>query len=233
MSTNKALMDELMAQLQGPAMGRMASQLGADLGTTQQAVGAALPMLLGALGRNTQQADGAAALLQALQRDHSGGQGALDMGGLLGSLLGGGAPAAAPAAPAGGLGGMLGSLLGGGQAPSRQLDAGGILGHILGGAQPRAESSLGQRTGLNAGQSRSLLMMLAPMLMSMLGQRVQAGGLSAQGLSQMLGQESAQAQQQGGMGSDLMTALLDQDGDGKVDMSDLMQLGSKLLGSRR
>ena len=248
MSTNKALMDELMAQLQGPALGQIANQLGVDEGTTQRAVGAALPMLLGALGRNTQQTDGAAALLQALQRDHSGGQGALDMGGLLGSLLGGGASAAAPAGGglggmlgsalgggggAGGLGGLLGSLLGGGQAPTRQLDAGGILGHILGGAQPRAESSLGQRTGLNAGQSRSLLMMLAPMLMSMLSQRVQAGGLSAQDLSQMLGQESAQAQQQGGMGGDLMTALLDQDGDGKVDMNDLMQLGSKLLGGRR
>lgn len=35
------------------------------------------------------------------------------------------------------------------------------------------------------------------------------------------------------MGGDRMTALLDQDGDGKVDMNDLMQLGSKLLGGRR
>lgn len=63
--------------------------------------------------------------------------------------------------------------------------------------------------------------------------RLEEGKRLAQGLSQMLGQESAQAQQQGGMGGDLMTALLDQDGDGKVDMNDLMQLGSKLLGGRR
>lgn len=210
MDTNTSLMDELMGELQqGPMLQQMAGQLGLDQAATGQAVSAALPMLLGALGRNAQQADGADALLGALQRDHSSSpQGALDMGTLLGAMLGGGQPA------------------------SRQLDAGGILEHMLGSARPRAEASLGQRTGLDSGQAGKLLMMLAPMVMGMLGKRVSAGQLNAGGLSQLLGREQSRVQQQGGAGADLLTSLLDQDGDGKLDMGDLMQLGSKLLGRR-
>lgn len=230
MNANTALMDELMGQLQGPALEQMAGQLGANPAQTGQAVSAALPLLLGALGRNAQQTGGAQALLGALQRDHAG-QGALDMGGLLGSLLGGGG--ATQGGAAGGLGGLLGGLLGGGQPASRQMDGGGILEHMLGSARPRAEASLGQSTGLSSGQAGKLLMMLAPMVMGALGKRVSAGGMDATGLSQLLGQEQAHMGQQGNAAGGLLTALLDQDGDGKLDMNDLVQLGSKLLGGGR
>ena len=90
----------------------------------------------------------------------------------------------------------------------------------------------GQATGLgaNAGQ---LLQMLAPIVMAFLAQRVSAGGLSADGLGQVLGQEKAQVQQQGGLGGGLLGALLDQDGDGQVGLSDLMKIGGSFLGGRR
>ena len=96
----------------------------------------------------------------------------------------------------------------------------------------RAQDSLGQATGLgaNAGQ---LLQMLAPIVMAFLAQRVSAGGLSADGLGQVLGQEKAQVQQQGGLGGGLLGALLDQDGDGQVGLSDLMKIGGSFLGGRR
>ena len=48
------------------------SQLGTDSETTQQAIGAALPMLMGALGRNAATPEGAEALAGALNRDHDG-----------------------------------------------------------------------------------------------------------------------------------------------------------------
>lgn len=226
-----SLIDELMSQLQGPAMGQMAQQLGADAGTTSQAIGAALPMIVGALGRNAQQPDGAAALLGALQRDHSGG-GAMDLGGMLGAMLGGGGQSASPAG-LGGLGGLLGGLMGGGAPASRQLDAGGILGHIFGGAQPRAEAGLGQATGLNTSQASKLLMMLAPVVMAALAKRVSASQLDAGGLGSALGQERTRVQQQGGLGGGLLDAVLDQNGDGKVDLSDLLKIGGGLLGGRR
>ena len=212
----QSMVDELMAQLRGAPMQQMAQQLGANNQQIESAVGAALPLLLGALGHNAAQPQGAAALFGALQRDHAPAapQGLGAMGGL-GDLLGGMLGGAGGRSGAGGLG-----------------DGAAILGHILGGNQQRAESHLGQATGLgnNAGQ---LLAMLAPLVMSFLANRVQAGNLDAASLGQSLGQERAQVQQQGGLGGGLLGSLLDQNGDGQLDASDLLKLGAGFLGGRR
>lgn len=241
MSASPSMVDELLAQLQGAPIQQMAQNLGQSEAQTQQAVQAAVPMMLGALGNNAQSAGGASALFEALQRDHAGagaGAGAgPDLGGLLGSLLGGGG-----GAQSGGLGGMLGSVLGGAlgggaaagapaSAPAA-LDGASILGHIFGGQQDQATANLGQATGLgsNAG---NLLKMLAPLVMSFLAQRVMSGGLSSSQLGNALGEEKAQVQQQGGLGGGLLGSLLDQNGDGKLDVSDLMKIGGSLLGGKR
>ncbi len=219
-------------------MQQMAQSLGESEAQTEQAVHAAIPMMLGALGNNTQNAAGADALFGALQRDHAGGP---DLGGLLGSLLGGGAGAGQVGGLGGlgGLGGMLGSVLGGamgGGAPAggnpAALDGGSILGHIFGGQQDQASSNLGQATGLgnNAG---NLLKMLAPIVMSFLAQRVMAGGMNSSDLGNALGQEQSRVQQQGGLGGGLLGSLLDQNGDGKLDVGDLMKIGGSLLSGRR
>ena len=227
---NGSLIDDLMGQMQGAPLGQIAQQLGTDPATASNAIAAALPMIVGALGRNAQQPGGAGDLFNALQRDHAG-SGAMDLGGMLGGLLGGGGGGSAGAL--GGLGGLLGSVLGGGAPASRQLDAGGILGHIFGGAQPRAESGLGQATGLNSGQSGQLLKILAPIVMAFLAKQVMAKNMDAGGLGSMLGQEHSRVQSQGGLGGGLMNAVLDQDGDGKVDLGDLLKIGGSLLGGRR
>lgn len=52
-------------------VGQLSKHLGADTKATQQAVGAALPVLLGALARNSAQGEGAAALNRALDK-HDG-----------------------------------------------------------------------------------------------------------------------------------------------------------------
>jgi hypothetical protein len=206
MNASSSLVSELLAQLQGAPLQQLAQQLGTDTAQTQEAVSAALPMMLGALGQNAAQPQGAQALFGALQRDHAGG--GMDLGGLLGSLLGGGGSASA--------------------AP----DGAAILGHIFGGNQQRAEAGLGQATGLgsNAGQ---LLKLLAPIVMAFLAQRAQAGGMDAGSLGQTLGQERERVQQQGGLGGGLLGSLLDQDGDGQVGMGDLLKMGGSLLGGRR
>ena len=228
MTTNASLSDELMGQLQGAPMQGLAQQLGLDSVQTEQAVGVALPMLFGALGQNAAQPQGAADLFGALQRDHSSAQGAMDLGGLLGGLLGG---AGGGAGAAGGLGSILGSVLGGG-AGSSQLNGGSILGNIFGGQRQQAESQLGQATGLggNAGQ---LMAMLAPLVMSFLANRVQSQGMGANDLGNALGQERSQIQSQGGAAGGILGSLLDQNGDGKLDVGDLFKLGGSLLGGRR
>lgn len=233
MSGTPSMVDELLQQLQGAPMQQMAQSLGESEAQTQQAVHAAIPMMLGALGNNAQSAGGADALFGALQRDHSGGP---DLGGLLGSLLGGGAGGAQAGGLGGlgGLGGMLGSVLGGGAASAGAPSSGGdILGHIFGGQQDQASSNLGQATGLGGGNAANLLKMLAPLVMSFLAQRVMAGGMNSSDLGNALGQEKAQVQQQGGLGGGLLGSLLDQNGDGKLDVGDLMKIGGSLLGGRR
>ena len=223
MTASPSLVDQLMAQLQGAPLQQIAQQLGTDTAQTQTAVSAALPLLLGALGNNAAQPQGAMDLFGALQQHQGASAGGL--AGMLGALGG-----------SGGLGGLLGGLLGGaggaGGGNNAASNGAAILGHIFGGNQQRAQESLGQATGLgaNAGQ---LLQMLAPIVMSFLAQRVSAGNLSADNLGQVLGQEKAQVQQQGGLGGGLLGALLDQDGDGKVDLSDLMKIGGSFLGGRR
>ena len=211
MNAPASLTEELLSQLQGAPLQQIADQLGTNPSQAQSAVSAALSMLLGALGRNAAQPQGAADLFGALQRDHVG-----------------------RAAGSGGLGDLLGSVLGGmgGGGAGGAADGASILGHILGGNQQRAEAGLGQATGLgaNAGQ---LLQILAPIVMAFLAQRVQAGGMDAGGLGAVLGREQAQVRQQGGVGGDLLGSLLDQDGDGQVGLGDLIKIGGGLLGGRR
>jgi hypothetical protein len=66
------LLNLLAGQLGQQTVQQISSQLGADQGATEQAISAALPMLISALGRNVESPAGAQALTQALERDHDG-----------------------------------------------------------------------------------------------------------------------------------------------------------------
>ena len=57
----------------------------------------------------------------------------------------------------------------------------------------------------------------------LLAKQVSTRGMDAGALGGMLGQQRAEVQQQGGLGGGLMNAVLDTDGDGKVDLSDLRE----------
>lgn len=206
------LTDDLASQLQGAPAQRVAQQLGIDSSQASSAISAALPLLMGALGRNASQPEGAQALFGALQNDHAGG----DIGSVLGAVLGG--------------------------AQGRQTDGAGILGHIFGGQQERAQAGVAQATGLQGGQANQLLKILAPIVMAYLAKRMfqqrqgaQAGAAAAgpDALSGLLGQEQQQIRQQGGLGGGLLGAVLDQDGDGELGIGDLMKIGGGLLGGGR
>ena len=66
-----SLLNMLAGSLDEKTISQLASQLGADDKTTQQAINAALPMLVGALGKNVESQDGAQALAGALS-SHDG-----------------------------------------------------------------------------------------------------------------------------------------------------------------
>ncbi|WP_313229505.1 DUF937 domain-containing protein [Stenotrophomonas acidaminiphila] len=197
-----SLTDELLSQLQGAPLQQVSQQLGLDSRQAAGAVSAALPLLLGALGNNAARPQGAEALFGALQDNHSG----LDIGGVLGAVLGGGS--------------------------SPATNGAGILGHIFGGNQGRAEAGLAQATGLGGERAGQLLRILAPVVMAYLAQRLSAADqVDAGGLGRLLGEERQQVVQQGGAAGGLLGSLLDQDGDGQLGVSDLIRLGSGLLGS--
>ena len=93
-------------------------------------------------------------------------------------------------------------------------------------------AGLAQATGLSQGKTSELLKILAPIVMAFIAQRISSGGqASAGGLSQILGEEKQQVQQAGGIGGGLLGRIIDQDGDGQFGVSDLIKLGSGLLGS--
>ncbi|QSX77319.1 DUF937 domain-containing protein [Agrilutibacter solisilvae] len=197
---NTLLSDDLLNQLQGPQLAQISQQLGLSESQASGAVSAALPLLLGALGRNASQPQGADALYGALERDHAG----LDIGSVLGSALGGGGQGAE------------------------------ILGHIFGNRQEGAARGLGSATGLGSSQAGSLLKMLAPIVLAYLAKRTfSQGRASPQALGQTLGDEHEQIRQRGGLGGGLLGAVLDRDGDGDTDFSDLIGLAGSALGNRQ
>jgi len=203
-----SLTEDLLEQLQGPQLARIGEQLGLSESQASGVVSAALPLLIGALGRNASQPAGAEALFGALQKDHAG----VDMGSVLGSVLGGGGQGAE------------------------------ILGHVFGNRQQGAAQGLGAATGLGNSQASTLLKMLAPIVLAYLAKRLFASReatattapvATPQVLGEVLSREERQIKQQGGLGGGLLGAVLDRDHDGDVDLTDLLGLGSTVLGGRR
>jgi hypothetical protein len=106
----------------------------------------------------------------------------------------------------------------------------GILSHLLGGRQPRLEKNLSLATGLSADNSQTLLKMLAPILLGALGKQKKSGGFDTGSLVDFLGKEKAAVEKQGGS---FLGRMLDQDGDGDFDISDMAKLAmGKLFGRK-
>ena len=200
-----SITEDLFSRLQDGHIGAIGQQLGIDQSQAQAAVAAALPLLVGALGRNAQQPQGANSLFEALGRDHAG----VGVGNAIG-----------------------GALAGGGDGDS-------ILGHIFGRRQGNAAQGLGTATGLGSERAGALLRLLAPVVMAYLAKQMYdrrhandsattpaeipatAPASTPTSLSSMLGREGVNIAQRGGIGSKLLSAVLDRDRDGDVDFSDL------------
>lgn len=199
-----SLANDLLSQLQGQPLQQISQQLGLPQEQATGAVAAALPLLMGALGKNASQPSGAEALFGALQRDHAGSG---DLAGLLGELLGGGGQGEQ----------ILGHIFG-----ARQQGAAQGLGVATGLQGDKANVLLKILAPI----------VMAYLAKRMFGQG-QAGASTPQGLGAILGQEQQQIRQQGGVGGGLLGAVLDQDGDGQLGLGDLLKLGGGMLGGKR
>ncbi len=191
------LMEMLTQQLGQDGIRQVSDRVGADTGATSAVISAALPVLVGALAKNSASSDGASALAGALDRDHDGSI-LDDVGGFLGRTSG-----------------------------NSGQD---ILGHVLGGRQANTESALGQMSGLDPSKVGMILKMLAPLVLGALGKQKREAGLSANDLGAMLGRERQRVERRAPQAGDLLSGLLDRDGDGSA-LDDVAKIGAGLLGS--
>ncbi len=216
-----SLLEMLSSQLGGQAAQQLSSQLGADPSSTQKALSAALPLLVGGLARNANKSpEGAQSLASALEKDHDGS--VLDS---LSGLLGGGG---------GGVSGLLGGLLGGGASSSqpmpssRATDGDGILRHVLGDKRGAVQQGVASASGLDADKAGKLLSMVAPLVMGALGKAKRQQNLDANGVTALLNQERAQVERQtSGMAQGGLLGLLDMDDDGSI-IDDVGKIASSL-----
>jgi hypothetical protein len=202
------LLDLVGQYLDDDSVAAISSQIGADPAQTQQAIGAALPTLLGAITRQASEPEGATKLHNALQKDHDGS--ILDH---LGSLFGG----QQPAAP---------------EVSERTTAGGSILDHILGNRKSRVEDGVSRASGLSSGQVMKLMALLAPLLMGAIGKRRKQEDLSPGGLGDLLSSERKEVESKT-FGGGMISKMFDQDGDGDFDMMDMMKFGAgRLFGKK-
>ena len=206
-----SLQDLLGPQQGSQAVDQISQNVGAEPSAVNQAIQAALPMILGGLANNASDPQGAQSLNNALEQDHDGS--------LLGNL------------------GGLGDMIFGNQGavpPPRQADAGGILGHIFGNSQGQVAEQVSNQSGLGKGQVAQILMMLAPIVMNYLGQQKREQGVGPDGLGGLLGGllggQSA-AMPSSGIPASGSGGWLDRDGDGS-SMDDIASMAFNYMRNR-
>lgn len=165
----------LLESLGNGGLDQISRQVGMNQEQTSSAMGAIVPMLLGAMANNSTSSEGASGLLGALDKDHDG------------SILD-----------------DIGGFLGGSMGSNRSANGGGILGHILGGNQSNVESGLASKLGVNAGSIGQLMKIAAPMIMAYLGRAKRApeagnAGFNSGGIGDILGQLAGGSRQSSGI----------------------------------
>lgn len=104
----------------------------------------------------------------------------------------------------------------------------GILKHVLGGQQGQAEKALSGFSGLSSQGSGQVLAALAPMVMGMIGKMQSQKQIGdSQQLAGLLQKEGSQLRKEPKSGG-LLNMLMDADGDGDVDLSDVVKRGGLL-----
>jgi hypothetical protein len=122
----------------------------------------------------------------------------------------------------------LGAYLSG-QMSGRATNGEGIVQHVLGDRREPAVQALSGKSGLDFGTIASLLPLLAPIVMGMLGKKERGGGLSLDNIGDALGRDTKRATDEQPDLGDLLGQVLGGGGSGQGGIGDL--LGS-ILGKR-
>jgi len=168
---------------------------------TAQVMSMALPILMGAMKRNSNSTSGADALMGALNNSKHDG-----------SILD-----------------NLGGLFSGGVDSSVKQDGAGILNHVLGSSQNNVTNALSQKSGISTDSVMNILKVAAPILLGYLGKQQRSQGVQSSSgvgdlLGGLLGGGSNQNKQQS-----LIESVLDGNNDGSVidDIAGMVLGGGK------
>ncbi len=199
------LMDLLSSDLGNQIISGVAGKVGTSEEETSSVLASLMPTMVGAMQNNASTPEGLSGLLGAL----TGGK---HDGGILDNLSG---------------------FLGG----DDHSDGENILGHVLGGDHQNVQNNLVQSTGIGSDKIGMIMKMAAPILMGYLSKKAIGGGLtndaqqSGGGLTDILGgllgsgqTQSAPVQSGGG---NILTSMLDQDGDGELEIGDAVAVATK------
>ena len=158
-----SLLDTLNQALGDQSVDHIGQQIGADPNQTRTAIQQALPVILGALGQEAADPQRAPGLHKALAEDHDGSVVDDPQAYLSGDLS------------------------------QKPADGQAILNHVLGDRQAATQQALASKTGLDMGKIASLLPILAPLVMGLLGKQTRSGGFNPGDLASILRGETTQA----------------------------------------
>lgn len=196
------LMNLLQGELGSQLINGLSGATNTEQNKTADLVSMAMPLLMGAMKKNARQPESSEGLLGAVRSDRHDGS-------ILDNLEG---------------------LFSGGVNQEVLDDGKGILGHLFGSKQPEVENQLSRQSGLDIGSVAKMLMTLAPVAMGLIGKQTRQNNIESPAdmntlLGSMLGGQPSR-------NKDLLTSLLDSDGDGSVldDVSDMILGGEKKKG---
>ena len=199
-------MDLLNGDLGQQIISQISQQVGTSEGETSSVLSSVLPALVGGMQSNAATPDG--------------------QSGLLGALLGGKHDGSI-------LDNLSGFITGGDHA-----DGAGILGHVLGGNQENVQNQVSQSTGVSSDKVAMIMKIAAPIVMGYLAKHAMNKGLNSDGtttggggltdiLGSLLGGGQQQASTTQSTGGNILTSVLDQDGDGQLGLGDAVSAVTK------
>ena len=158
------LIDTLRSYITPDVISKASSFIGESPSSTGKALTAIVPTLLGSVANIAGTEGGASKLMGMLQS-----------GGFDGSMLG-----------------NLGSALSGGSATQDLMNTGqGLLSNLLGGNTNAISSAISSFSGVSSKSAGSLLALVAPLVMSVLGKLQSTQGLNASGLAGLLNSQKS------------------------------------------
>jgi len=200
---NNILIDLLQKQLSGDTLSNIGNLVNLSSGGgSNQITSNAVQLLLSALTKNASSQNGLSSLVGALDKDHDGSI-LDDLAGFLNGTNNFNNP--------------------------RMVNGEGILGHLLGGNLSNVVEAFSQQNNLSPNQSSSLLSTLAPIILGSLTKSRKQNNLDSNGLFDLL-KGASQEYQPKNQSNDLLSKMLDRDGDGNI-MDDVANMGKNILGN--